>query len=145
MKQCFKCGETKPLTEFYAHPQMADGRLGKCKACAKEDVRANYAARREQYSAYEQERHQRPERKAAKQEGTRRYRERHPDRHKAHSAVSNAIRDGRLERGPCAHCGTTEKVQAHHHDYSRPLDVTWACFKCHREHEHGQVVSVVKT
>lgn len=145
MKQCFKCGETRPFSEFYAHRRMADGYLGKCKACTKSDVRANYAARREQYSAYDQERYQRPERKAASQAAVARGRLRHPDRAKARSAVNNAVRDGRLARGPCAHCGTTEKVQAHHHDYSRPLDVTWACFKCHREHEHGQVVSVVKT
>lgn len=27
----------KPLTEFYKHPQMGDGHLGKCKKCTRKD------------------------------------------------------------------------------------------------------------
>lgn len=52
--------------------------------------------------------------------------------------VNNAIRDGKIARQPCEVCG--RKAQAHHEDYSKPLDVRWLCFQHHREHGHDQIV-----
>lgn len=50
--------------------------------------------------------------------------------------VRYAILKGRLTRGPCESCGS-EKSEAHHPDYNKPLDVTWLCRACHaKEHRH---------
>ena len=60
-------------------------------------------------------------------------RETPPEVHKAHDAVEEAIKRGRLARGPCEVCGAA-RVDGHHDDYSRPLDVRWLCRGHHLEH-----------
>jgi ribosomal protein S27AE len=123
MKKCFKCGNTKPITEFYRHSEMSDGHLNKCKLCARLDVRKN---RRENIKHYEEY-----ERSRIREWGTRaQYRKRNPEKYKAQTAVGNAIRDGKLIKGLCEICGASN-VQAHHDDYNEPLDVIWLCAKHH--------------
>jgi hypothetical protein len=138
-KRCLKCGVEKSSVDFYKHSKMADGLLGKCKECTKACVRAHRISNHQKVCAYDRARSARKERKEKVAEYQRRRRIRCPEKTRARNAVSNAIRDGRLKRRPCVHCGSL-RVQAHHHDYSRPLDIVWVCFTCHREHEHGQHV-----
>lgn len=54
---------------------------------------------------------------------------------KARWTVSDAIKLGKMQRGPCEHAGPEcfGAVHGHHDDYSRPLNVRWLCRKHHRE------------
>ena len=54
-----------------------------------------------------------------------------PAKHRAHNAVSHAIYRGNLVRRPSAVCGD-ENSDAHHEDYSRPMDVIFYCRIHHR-------------
>ncbi len=53
------------------------------------------------------------------------------------------INNGTLIKQPCEVCQTTDKVEAHHDDYFKPLDVRWLCKKHHKEHHdndpHGTI------
>lgn len=124
---CFRCHVAKPLDEFYKHPMMANGRLGKCKVCTRKDVQDNYAKRREQYLAYEKTR-QSPERVRKIKERKSKY----PQRQKARVIIHNDIARGKITRQPCEVCGNP-KVDAHHPDYSKPREVNWLCRKHHME------------
>jgi hypothetical protein len=143
-KTCFKCKVKKPLKEFYRHAQMKDGHLNKCIECTKSDTRKNLIANREYYRQYDKARASLPHRvsarkayrkteagKAAVYAAHKRYYSKFPGRKNARQIVSNALRDKKLFRQPCIICG--ERSEAHHPDYSRPLDVIWLCNKCHRQ------------
>lgn len=132
MKPCFKCGRTLPLREFYRHPVMADGHLGKCKDCAKRDVRENRAKRAEQYAEYERRRNSDVVRRVLCQRYQRRQHARDPMKNRARLKTRRAILSGALVRQPCEVCGNP-KVDAHHVDYSRPLDVRWLCRRHHAD------------
>lgn len=134
-KTCTKCRETKPLGEFY-------GRSASCKVCTCARVAAHRKANHAKVCAYDRERSKRPERKAKASSYQRAMTARNPERKKARTAVSNAVRDGRLRRKPCMYCGKL-RVHGHHHDYSKPLEVEWVCFRCHRDREHGGHVEEV--
>lgn len=138
-KKCFKCQQEKPISEFYKHPRTSDRHLNKCKSCTKSDVKSNYDSHREKYSLYEKLRNSLPERKAYARKREKLYAKRNPQKYSARNILHAAVRDGKLKKLPCRICGNL-KSQAHHHDYSKPLDVDWLCFKHHREVAHSQVV-----
>lgn len=54
------------------------------------------------------------------------------EKYQAHKRVFVALRNGSMKRSPCVVCGA-EKSEAHHEDYSMPLDVIWLCKSHHVE------------
>lgn len=139
-KACFKCQEVKPLSDFYRHKKMADGRLGKCKDCTKRDVRSNRRIKSDYYREYDRKRGNRW------REGYEAdWRKANPEKYRAHYLMGNAIRDGRLKREPCFMCGNGE-VHGHHVDYSKPLDVIWLCATCHqRVHAYEELANKIRS
>jgi hypothetical protein len=131
MKACIECGATKPLTDYYKHPEMADGTLGVCKDCHKGRMKVrrltNPAVQEYDRARWRAD----PQRKAATRARAERWAEKNPLAKKAHIAVNNAARDGRLQKSPCALCGSEKNIQGHHKNYDRPLDVIWLCTTCH--------------
>lgn len=110
--------------------------MAQCKDCIKARVRKHRSNNLERVRAYDRERSRLPHRVQKRREIFEAYKVEQPERRAAHNAVANAIRDGRLTKAPCAFCGDDGSVEAHHHDYFKPLDVTWLCKPCHRKF-HG--------
>lgn len=149
MKTCFKCNKSKELSEFYKHSEMGDGHLGKCKECTKKDVADRIARKQCDLDWQIQERNRCREKTARARssgkspsihsirEGAKRWEAKNRHKKHAHSMVGHAIRSGKLIKQPCERCGE-KNVQAHHEDYTKPLDVLWLCTKHHGE-RHVQI------
>lgn len=131
MKHCFKCGELKPLSGFYRHPEMADGYLGKCQECTIADVKATRLAKIDYYRRYDKLRAHMPHRRALAKRVQEEWRALNPKRRAAQVLLSKAVRDGRLIPEPCFVCGG--KAEAHHPDYDTPLAVVWLCPPHHKQ------------
>jgi hypothetical protein len=127
-KKCFKCGETKDLSEFYKHAGMKDGRVNKCKGCNKLDVRTNRKSKVDYYREYDKVRGNRQTKEYRAE-----YIKKSPVAYKAKNIVNNAIRDKKLFRKPCEVCGINEQIHAHHDDYLEPLNVRWLCAAHHSQ------------
>ena len=106
-KICFKCGVEKSLEEFHKHKQMKDGRLNKCKVCARKDVKKNAASNMKKEGWYEKEKARHRDKyfrlgykekhkpsKEAKREAIKRYHEKYPEKRSAQNKSSHLRKDG---------------------------------------------------
>jgi len=61
----------------------------------------------------------------------------YPIQARAKWLVQKAVQRGKLIKPTCCQRCRKEfpknKLQAHHHDYTKPLEVTWYCSSCHKE------------
>jgi hypothetical protein len=146
MKKCFKCGIEKDISEFYVHKEMADGHLNKCKDCTKKD---SFGRTKEEIEKRKERDRNRPNAKErvkkncerlknnekARLENNKRKKEWYQkNKHKknANLKVSRALFTGLLKRPiKCEKCNLEKKLEAHHEDYSKPLEVVWLCIECH--------------
>lgn len=138
LKRCSQCREEKPPSAFYKHPQTRDGLNSWCKAC----TAARWQVWRKAHPTYKQVRtaaqrrrwalaeHQRDPQK--KTRACQRYRRAQPLVYAARTAVGNALQSGRLVRPTaCTRCQRVCKLDGHHEDYTKPLEVVWVCRRCH--------------
>jgi len=105
MKKCFKCGLEKDLSEYYKHPNMGDGHLGKCKDCTKKDSDKRERKLRNNPDWVEKEKSRAREKyhrlytggvhkpsSEKKIQAMRRYREKFPEKYAAKSYMGNRIK-----------------------------------------------------
>lgn len=144
--RCKKCGKVKSLDEFY------ESNFSTCKECVRSAVKANRAAKADYYKAFDKIRAKLPHRvegrkkysltprgKEVHLKANKKFRQKNPEKYAAHEAVTIAVASGKLVKpDTCSSCGNFARVQGHHEDYSKPLDVVWLCSTCHAKRHHAE-------
>jgi hypothetical protein len=151
-KTCATCREQKALGQFYADRTRRDGLTRECRTCDAARHRKRWRANPERLQAKARHRYQSnlaenrkrsaarrrsPRGKAINLLAVKRYGSRNADKRAAHAAVSKALRAGLLIRP--AICDMAEhgdcqgRIEAHHPDHAKPLDVQWLCTRHHHE------------
>lgn len=119
-KVCSTCKQSKDLADFFRDRTKKDGHQYRCIECHrkynpyKPDLfKKRYILNREYFN---QKIHD--------------WAVKNKEKCSAHSKVQRALIKGELYRKPCEVCGAI-KVDAHHDDYSKPLEVRWLCKSHH--------------
>ncbi len=146
-KRCSRCGQEKPLDQFWVRNGVPDGRSYDCKECCHKRKRKHYVKNREtelvRSAANEEKRclldpvYREKRRKwrissELKRKARLIYIAKFPERIRAQQLVQYAVRCGKLLRPDCcARCGKECKPEGSHDDYSKPYNVEWLCKECH--------------
>lgn len=134
-KTCSRCKLTLPLEAFGPDKRAPTGLAYYCRACARAAVARSKLAHGP-YASNDRERDALPHRREALARRGAVIRRAHPERSAAVRKVHRAVARGLLVKAPCAVCGES-RVEGHHPDYTRPLDVIWLCPSHHRKLHAG--------
>ena len=153
MKTCSKCGLSKDIDEFGKDRATSDGLHRWCKVCNRESAKKWRRANPEKNKSYiEQWRKNNRDRinetskkwcRANPEKIRQIYiktKEKFPIRNDARKKVAYAIKMRRLIKHPCQICNSTKNINAHHPDYSKPLEVIWLCSKHHAQVHSGRLL-----
>jgi hypothetical protein len=140
MKRCTKCDLKKELVYFYKSNKTLDGYHNSCKECWKVRRHERYFENRDkvrkQCRIYYILHSDHLKAKSKRQKKTigqlHMYRAKNPEKYKARYVVSNSLKRGIItKKDKCEICNSKQKLQAHHRDYTKPLEVLWVCRNCH--------------
>ena len=129
-KSCRGCNRILPLSEFYAHPMMADGHLNYCKPCKRGYQAALRSANIEDARQRDRIRARQPQRRAHRKKFTATWRGADPRRGRAHNFVARHRKA--LCAMACEDCGRSDCLHLHHPDYNKPGLVKTLCPVCHK-------------
>ena len=92
-----------------------------------------YKKNKEYFILYQKKYSKTKEYKKRARERAKKYNKNNPLKNQARHKLRNAVVAGKIIKPKeCSNCRNETKIEAHHSDYSKPLEVIWLCKLCHR-------------
>ncbi len=128
-RRCSKCSGIKEISLFRKDGKIKGGKVFKhfwCRECESIEKKKWKLEHPDSYKISYQRNHRNRIKSASI------YRKNNPEKMKAYNYLNNRIINGSIQKKPCEICGSI-KSEAHHDDYSKPLDVRWLCPSHHKK------------
>lgn len=139
---CRTCKKEKPLFDFTKNKSKILGYDYQCKDCHKIDSMQKRKAYPEKAREINRKSTINNSHKWKKMwaEYQKKYCAKYPDRHRANALLNYYISTGSIKKPKiCSRCNNENNIEAHHHDYKKPLDVIWVCRVCHKNIHHNKI------
>tara|TARA_R100001244_G_C5160549_1_gene130951 strand:+ start:130 stop:552 length:423 start_codon:yes stop_codon:yes gene_type:complete len=128
--KCSKCKEFKSKDLFSKQSSNSRGFRYDCKSCCNNWSRKYYKENPDKY--VERNRYELTEKGIKnRRKANAKWLRNNKDKKRTHSQVAQELKMGRMVKQDCF-CGS-DKSEAHHEDYSKPLEVVWLCRKHHSQ------------
>ena len=122
-KICLRCHREKASTEFNANKTRPDGLQAYCKICSKA-YECEYGRNNKEKIRIKNKNYLKATKGSVAKRNT--------PKDKCRNALRDAVHRGKIIKPLfCEFCGKDKKIQGHHPDYTKPLEVDWACSQCH--------------
>lgn len=133
MKKCYLCKKEKELDAFSSDKSKKDNKCNRCKDCSS-SYHNNH--RLKNLSLYrERDKKYNVTHKKQRNKYNNDWKKKNTHKNAAHSLIYLAIKQGVLKKEKCRDCERIE-TEAHHNDYTKPLEVIWLCRFHHRLEKH---------
>lgn len=136
-RQCYICKNTFPLSDIINNKRGAFGKGYKCKNCTRLEYRKRRMNNIETHKRKDRNYYLRNRDKILKKR--KKYNRENKNKTSARAKVMYAVYSGKLRRpNKCSNCNIRCLPDAHHKDYSKPLEVIWLCRRCHQIVHNGK-------
>lgn len=143
MKRCIKCELEKKEEEFNKWYKKS-GRSGyrtNCRDCEhlvnkefREKNKDELKVKRRKRTGAQPKRYCTNPIRQKLNENVYRSQKKYPEKRAARTFLNSYIKMGKIVKPDCCEmCLKKIRVEGHHEDYSKPLDVKWVCKRCHTD------------